>query len=98
MSKTLGALSRLSKTGSKGPGTPPSSQLYFVSNSSQSVLRSEGAGPFLTFKTGGWEVESKKWGLVWSSDRAFQSLPAIKQKQVRVINKSGESLLATTLQ
>ena len=98
MSKTLGALSRLSKTGSKGLGTPPSSQLYFVSNSSQSVLRSGGAGPFLTFKTGGWEEASKKWGLLWSSDRPQQEISGLRQKQVRVITKSGQRVLATALQ
>merc|ERR1712062_51343 len=95
MSKTFSALSRFSKTGSKGLGTQHSPQLYFVSDNSQAVLKT---GPYLTFKTGGWEEESKKWGLVWSSDRTQQSLPAFRQKQVRVITKSGENLLATSIQ
>ena len=90
MSKSFSALSRLCKTGS-----PQSSQLYFLSEHSQAVLR---AGHYLTFKTGGWEVDSKRWGLVWSSDSAQHSLPGLRLKQVRVITKSGESLLANTFQ
>ena len=92
MSKSFSALTRFSKTGSRCLGTPPSSQLYFLSDTSQAVLRS--SGPFLTFKTGGWEADGRKWGLVWSS---HQSLPGLSQRQVRVITKSGESLLANTI-
>ena len=91
MSKSFSALSRLSK----GLGTPQSSQLYFLSDHSKAVLRD---GPYLTFKTGGWEADSKRWGLVWSSDRSQNSLPGLRMKQVRVITKSGESLLANTFQ
>ena len=90
MSKALSALSRFSKT-----GTPPSSQLYFVSDNSQAVLR---PGPYLTFKTGGWEEASKRWGLLWSSARPQQEISGLRQRQVRVITKSGQRLLATTLQ
>merc|ERR1712203_685597 len=75
-----------------GLPSPPS---YFLSDHSKAVLRD---GPYLTFKTGGWEADSKRWGLVWSSDRSQNSLPGIRMKQVRVITKSGESLLANTFQ
>ena len=97
MSKSFSALSRFSKTASKGLGTQASSQLYFVSDNSPAVLRT---GPYLTFKTGAWEADSKRWGLVWSQDRSHLSLPgpAFRLKQVRVITKSGESLLANTIQ
>merc|ERR1719433_2034187 len=98
MSKPFSAISRLTKTGSKGLATQtqPSSHLYFVSNNtSLAALRTV---PHLTFKTGGWEEDSRKWGLLWACHRDQHSLSPLKHKQVRVITKSGENVLATSIQ
>ena len=68
---------------------------YFVTDNNNQILK---ANPGLKFKSGGWQGDNKKWGLLWTTES--KSMPRMdrcfKQKLVRVTTKAGETVVAIT--
>eukprot|EP00091_Calanus_sinicus_P006555 TRINITY_DN17248_c0_g1_i1.p1 TRINITY_DN17248_c0_g1~~TRINITY_DN17248_c0_g1_i1.p1 ORF type:complete len:109 (-),score=25.78 TRINITY_DN17248_c0_g1_i1:130-456(-) len=61
---------------------------YFVTDNNNQILK---ANPGLRFKSGGWQEDNKKWGLLWTTES--NNVPRLnscyKQKLVRVTTKAG---------
>ena len=53
------------------------------------------------FKSGGWQEDTKKWGLLWTIDGKNRTKPmldmCVKQKLVKVTTNSGEEVMAITI-
>ena len=68
---------------------------YFVTDNNNQILK---ANPGLKFKSGGWQEDNKKWGLVWTTESSIKPRMdrCFKQKQVKVTTKAGKTVMAIT--
>merc|ERR1711862_263742 len=77
--------------------TLANSPTYFVSKSSCPELKNI---PGLRFKSGGWIQENNQWGLIWSASNTRDISKVLGNNQgrhVKVVTKSGESVVAVAL-
>ena len=68
---------------------------YFITDNNNQILNKT---PGLRFKSGGWQEDNKKWGLLWTIEGNI--MPNVdmcfKQKLVKVTTKTGERVMAIT--
>ena len=73
------------------------SKYYFITDNSSQILDKN---PALRFKSGGWQEDNKKWGLLWTLQGSKRPMPkldmCVKQKLVMVTTNSGEKVMAVT--
>eukprot|EP00090_Calanus_glacialis_P024202 TRINITY_DN37572_c0_g1_i1.p2 TRINITY_DN37572_c0_g1~~TRINITY_DN37572_c0_g1_i1.p2 ORF type:complete len:119 (-),score=38.95 TRINITY_DN37572_c0_g1_i1:24-350(-) len=71
----------------------PASSYYFTTDNSSQLLDKN---PALRFKSAGLQVETSRWGTVWTMQG--NNMPnldkCMKQKMVKVTTNSGETLMA----
>ena len=94
-SRAVSSIQKLSLGVNKTLANNQSSATYFVSNSPE--LKNI---PGLRFKSGGWIQESRQWGLVWSANNnkdVSKVLGNSQGRHVKVVTKSGESVMAVAL-
>ena len=102
MSKTASSLITQSVKKSRTLNTfvrqnTPASKYYFTTDKSSHIMDKN---PALRFKSGGWQEDNKKWGLLWTLHGSNRPMPkldmCVKQKLVRVTTNSGQKVMAVT--
>ena len=75
-----------------------SNTIFTTDNKLANILRQNTA---LRFKSGGWQEDTKKWGLLWTLEGKNRTKPmldmCVKQKLVKVTTNSGEKVMAITI-
>ena len=66
---------------------------YFITNNNNKSLILH---PGLRFKSGGWQEDNKKWGLLWTMEgnNTPRMDKGLKQRMVRVATMTGEMVTA----